>query len=396
MPARQRLRFVPALAVTLLLCLAAAAPPRNGAGPAPPPQFQPPCDDFASAVTGDSSAQFSASSGLEQALPAGMSVASCSLSTAVPAYYGPNVDMTLRGWDPTTLAPDPTAIALRRAFFNPSNMLYAGGKMPRATFVPPVVTSSVPGVAEPPASQVAIQIATDWDWAGQSYRAFFNPEGPTAIPAAVKFHLDGSREPLPGAHPVLAHAVCAGDADLLTLRVVQSVARTNIKPFPAPREFLQRFRVPQEVELRWVELALAEVFVPYFEQVGDPSHLFWGIKTPQLAIIDGDDLPHPVPNMPASLVEAPISIFSGTMRWISHTDFDHTVTLKPEHDYWIYVRDANATTFFNRRVQHVETSAFKEGIGPYFARSDTAGEWNQTADQVLAFHIVGKPTPLPL
>ena len=107
---RRALRAIPALLAVALLALAAAAPGPDVSGPAPPPQLQPPCDSFASAVTGDSSVQLAGGTGVEQALPEGMSVAACSLRTAAGYYSMPIV--VLRAWDPTTLAPDPTTIEL--------------------------------------------------------------------------------------------------------------------------------------------------------------------------------------------------------------------------------------------------------------------------------------------
>src|SRR5262249_39844361 len=150
-------------------------------------------------------------------------------------------------------------------------MWWSRGVVPSVAFVPPIVTSSAPDVAEPPKPQVVVQL-TGSTWWNSLPTGYFTPEGPEELPAAVKVNADGSREPLPGTHPVLARAVCSGDSDLASLRVVQSVSRTDVKPFPAPKEFLQKFRVPQQVELRWIELALAEVFIPYFEQVGDESN----------------------------------------------------------------------------------------------------------------------------
>src|SRR5258708_9338126 len=94
---------VPALLAVALLALAAAAPGPDVSGPAPPPQLQPPCDSFASAVTGDSAVQLANGSVLEQALPEGMSVAACSLRTAA-GYYSRAI-VVLRAWDSTTLAP---------------------------------------------------------------------------------------------------------------------------------------------------------------------------------------------------------------------------------------------------------------------------------------------------
>jgi len=385
-------RAIPGLFVIAMLALAAAAPGHDVAGPAPPPQLQPPCDEFASAVTGDSTFMVANGTGIEQALPAGMSVAACSLRVQLGVYTFGRLE--LRDWDPTTLAPDPDAIALRRAFFDGSSLWYARGWIPRAKFVPPVVTSSVPGVAEPPKPSVAMQIfGSSWytDIAAQ-----FTPDGPATLPTAATVNADGSREPLPGPHPVLAHAVCAGDSDLSTLRIVQAVSRTDVKPFPSPREFAQRFRVPQQVELRWIELAMAG-FISFGGTYNDPGvH-----QSPILAVVDGGAMPQPVPDMPPPLVEAPVDLnllsstsFAGPI-WGSHLDFDRTVTLEPDHDYWIYVREAATSTFMNRRLRGDEPPAFAAGIGPYFCRADSVGEWTQAADQVLSFRIVAHPTAPP-
>src|SRR5215471_21630637 len=65
-------RAIPSLLVIALLALAAAAPTPHITGPAPPPQLQPPCTEFGSAVSGDST---EAVLQLEQALPPGMSMA---------------------------------------------------------------------------------------------------------------------------------------------------------------------------------------------------------------------------------------------------------------------------------------------------------------------------------
>ena len=277
------------------------------------------------------------------------------------------------------------------------------------TFVPPVVTRSVAGVAEPPRPQLALQLVNerfpflDRD---SEVTCYFTPEGPAELPAAVKLNADSTREPLPGPHPVLAHAVCAGDEDLATLRIVQSVRRTDVMPFPAPKEFVQKFRVPERVELSWIELALGEVFTPYFERFstldvipapGPGPRPFFGV--PVIAVIDGESMPEPPPHMPPPMVEAafelgPLVQLSTGPAWISHFAFDRTVTLEPDHDYWIWTRDAAATTFLNRRIHGDEPPEFTAGVGPYFARADTAGEWIRTADQVLAFRVVARPVSL--
>src|SRR5262245_19701479 len=381
-------RLVPAITVTSLLCIAASAPASAGPlpGPGPFPDLKPPCTDFASAVAGDSAVLIpNTGAGIEQALPALTSVAACSLRTKGNSFL-PGPMMALRAWDPATLAPDSETVALRRAFIFPDVIVMGRAmdvfKLPMFTFVPPVVTRSVPGVAEPPRPQMALQLVNhkitfmpEWELTG-----YFTPDGPAELPAAVRLNADSTRELLPGPHPVLAHAVCAGDADVATLRVVQSVSRTDVQPFPAPKEFMQRFRVPEEVELRWIELALAEMFTPYFVRSGDgafdfppPGPIPGG---PVIAVIDGDAMPEPLPQVPASMVEAPFAFnalaqAAAGMAWVSHLGFDHAVTLEPDHDYWIWMREAAGTTFLNRRIHGDEPPVFTAGVGPYFARTDT-------------------------
>src|SRR5262245_22681193 len=257
-PDRQLVRLLPAVAVTGLLCLAAAAPARKYAiAPAPSALAVTVCDEFASAVNGDSSVAIPNASGLEQVLPAGISVAACSLGIIVK-NYGNTARISFRDWDPTTLAPDPDAIVHRTFFVDGSNLWWTGGRVPRFPIVPPIVSASVPGVAEPPKPQLAIQvIGNTWSADTTMLRGYFTPDGPAELPAATRLNPDGTREPLPGPHPVLAHAVCDGGADVAALRVVQAVSRADVKPFPSPQEFAQRFRVPQQVELRWIELAMA-------------------------------------------------------------------------------------------------------------------------------------------
>jgi hypothetical protein len=261
---------------------------------------------------------------------------------------------------------------------------FDGNGLPRIAFVPPVVVGSVPGVAEPPSANTAVRL-----FAGAGLTAFFTPDGPAELPVAATLSLAGARTPLPGPHAVLAHTVCTGDADLAALRVVQAVSRTDVEPFPAPREFAQKFRVPERVELRWIELAMAGVTTPYF----DPN----AFGHPVIAILDAADMSAPVPDMPAPLEEAPVDVqaFDGSRGfgpfWVSHLGFDGTVTLEPDHDYWIWVREAHTSVFLNRRIHGDEPPDFTAGVGPYYARGDSAGEWTQAVDQVLAFRIVGRP-----
>jgi hypothetical protein len=136
-------RAIPGVLVIALLALAAAAPVRNALGPAPPSLLQLPCSNFASAVAGDSVWVIPSGGGIEQPLPAGMSLASCSLSVHAAIRYNSPGNFKVREWDPTTLAPDPNAIALRRTFFDGSNLGWFGGKVFGFQLVPPIVTRSM-------------------------------------------------------------------------------------------------------------------------------------------------------------------------------------------------------------------------------------------------------------
>src|SRR5262245_61022818 len=223
--ARNFSKLSPAIAVTALLCLGAAAPSPQIGAPPPRPLPQPRCDEFSIAVPGDSRLVIPDGSRVEQPLPAGMSVAACSLGVRgapVDSSGGMTfVRVELWDWDSGALAPDPDAIALRRLVF--------GGFIPQFSLVPPVVTSSVPGVAEPPKPQVSIRVAWSPD---TSLDVYFTPDGPAERPAAVELTSAGTYAPLPGPHPVLAHFVCDGDTGLAALRIVQSVSRTDVIPFP--------------------------------------------------------------------------------------------------------------------------------------------------------------------
>src|SRR5262245_52638471 len=176
MNTRSLARAIPGLVVVAVFALAATAPRPNIVGAAPPPQLHPACDVFASDVPGDSSVGIM-NGGLEQALPPGMTVAACSLG--IISKYGSSGRVYIREWDPTTLAPDPDAIQLRTFFFDGSSLQFRGNRVPRVSFVPPVVLASVPGVAEPPKPQIAIQAAGGtWYPDTTLLRMYFTPDGP--------------------------------------------------------------------------------------------------------------------------------------------------------------------------------------------------------------------------
>jgi hypothetical protein len=397
-------RLIPALAVTALLCLAAAAPGPPQPMPAPPP-IAAPCTDFSHTGDGDSTVVFMNGDGILQPLPAGVTAVGCSLS--VNGDYYAFAVTSVHEWDPTSLAPDPQTVALRTETITPSAFTSVNGfAVPWLSFVPPVITRSLQGVAEPPRSTVAVQVlsATLYDFA--THIVHYAPEGSPEMPPASMVAAGGTHGSLVGSHPVVAHALCGGDEDVQSLRIVQSVRRTDVALTDRPDEIVQSFRVPERVDLRWIELAIA-----------DPSTAAANGSAPQMpapppppptvvAIVDPAGATEPPTNMPASLVEAVFqpstfiaySIYQPPPTWASHLDFDHRITLQPGRDYWLYVRSASSQKFLGRSLTGSESGDFTSGVGALHTRSISVDGWTPIGDKVLAFKIVGRPaatTPVP-
>ena len=392
MTPRRLSRLLPAVTVAALLALAAAAP-QAPQMPAPPPSAAP-CTDYSHTGGGDSVFSYTNGDGFAQPLPAGFTVVGCSLS--VHATYYTSVITSAREWDPTTLAPDPTTVALRTETLYPSAFIY--GRLPWLPFVPPIITRSLLGVAEPPRATVAVQVTSPSPSYFVSGVVLYDPEGSADMPAAAVVAAGGSHSTLQGSHPVVAHALCSGDDDLQSLRVAQSVRRTNVALDATTDEIVQVFRVAERVDLRWIELA-----------IGTPGIAGVNATTPEMplppppavvGIVDPAGAPAPPADMPQTLVEAvfpsspnlgyPIS--QPTPTWASHLDFDRAITLQPGHDYWLYVRAASFRKFLGRALTGSEGGDFTTGVGALYTRGDSVGAWTPASDKVLAFKIVGRPT----
>ena len=373
-------RAFPALAVLALLCLAAAAPGPT-VGLAPPSQYFPGCNLLLDTGGGDSTYEFIVDHGITQPLPAGITAAGCSLQTDLvgPDIYTKYLRVSLREWDPLTLAPSASTIALRTSTYDLSRASSYGLEgVPPVTFYPPLVTRSVDHVAEPSRLTTALDFECV-PYSGGSFRAHYDPAAVSSMPAARVIGPGGVRGPLPGAHPVIAHALCGGDGDLQQLRVAQSVMRQDVLLSASPAELVQRFRVPEPVELRWIELALG---VPEFQ----------GFVPAIVGIVDAAGVATPVQLMPMSLVEATFAHYYNSMpRWGSHYDFDHTVVLQPFHDYWLSVRSAQSHAFFARQLTGSESADFTANIGALYARPDSGASWSPQNGQALDFRIVGRP-----
>ena len=378
---RPLLRAWPALAASALFALVAAAPAPGGRGPAPPAQSAAACEPFSRAGGGDSTYGFAFGSGIRQPFPAGMPIALCSLQVQATGWNSANVRLV--EWDPLAMAPDANAIALRTAFCGPSQLLYYTiNSLPRFEYVPPVVTHSLAGVADPPRAQVALEVTQPSSSFIYSFSGHYAPDGDPGMPAARTYGATGE---LQGAHPVVAHALCDGGGTLADLRVVQAVNRADTPVSEAQEEFLQRFRVPEQVEVRWVEVALNER-TPFY---GAP--LMVGIAE---AAGPGD----PGPTMPTPLVESGLVTgfyWQPGPRWAAPVDFDQVVTLFPNRDYWLTLRTAQDYTIHTHARTASESPEFQYAIRDFHHRALASDPWTPDPAHALSFKIVGTSAGAP-
>ena len=380
-------RSVPVLAATALLCVAAtrSAPPNMM--PAPPPGS---CNgQYALTGPGANVFQYNGAAGFQQPLPDGLAMASCSLHVEGTGWTSSK--MIAVEWDPLTLAPDPTTVALRSQWDNPSTMsYYTANAVPWFRFSTPIVTRSVAGVADPPRTTVAIRATPGGGYISSALELYYEPEGSQAFPAASTFSAGGTVGTLEGTHPVSGHAICAA-AELQPLRVAQSMRRTDISLVSEPEELLQRFRVPERVELRWIELAVAagDTFANYpYPPAGD------------VAILDAEGVLSPPAQMPAPLIQSTFEMYyffwttqgyAPGPRWASHYPLDQTVVLEPGRDYWLHFRHAENYRMLCGTRPATESDAFQWGIGDFHTRARSTDPWSQVTGQALAFRIIGLP-----
>ena len=247
---RSMSRALPALAAALLLALVGAAPAPQQFGY--PTYFPAPCTEYSQASPGSTTALFNSGDGVIQPLLPMNSLAACSLHVEGTGWS--TAEVMMREWDPLTLAPDPTTVALRFVVVDPSGMdYYVANRVPWQRLSPPLVLRSVAGVAQPPRTTVAMEVrAASF---GSPLQSFYAPDGDGALPEGGTVSGGGTHDPLGGSHPVIGHAVCEGGADLQSLAIAQCVRQTETRIVPRTAELLQRFRVPEPVELNWVELA---------------------------------------------------------------------------------------------------------------------------------------------
>lgn len=371
-------RSVPTLGVAMLLSLALAQNLRHGTARASNQLSGPQCVNQLGQTGGESVFAVNTTFAVEQPLPTIGHVAACSLGMEPPSYAIASLDLIQ--WDPVTMAPDPTTVTLRTFAFNGSELMYNHA---RADYATPLVVRTIPRVAEPPRSTVAVRFSAQ-SFLRNLYVNYDETGSPDYGPAN-QLVLPSSRAPLPGAHPVLSIGVCSGDEAQQSLRVVQSVMRTDYVLDTTTYQIAQRFRVPVATTVRWVELAASAG--PY----RDPLELG------RIAILEGQNMPTPSTQLPTPLVEATMSTtdfystYSGSRAWFTHFAFDHTIALLPEHDYWIVARGDHDYSFLMRNLTGTESVDFVSGVGPAYPRAVPNAPFAQVENKVLSFRVIGEP-----
>ncbi len=311
--------------------------------------------------------------GVVQPLRTDMNASACSLE--VMPYALNYASMDLVEWDPLALAPDPTTVTLRSRGFDASSVYY--GQV-HTVWAPPLVTRQAPRLAEPPRGTVALELWADHT-GGSTLGVQYQTEGPPDVPIAYLAAVTGSHAPLLGAHAVLSHGVCGGDSTLQALRVVQCVRTVDALLDSNYYEVMQRFRVPVEARLRWAELA--------FGAVSPRSPLVFG----RVAILDAAPDGPPPALLPPELVGAALgSVLTGA--WNTHYDFDHIITLEPDHDYWLLARTAHDYGLYTHYRDGSEGPDYVAAIGGLYTRVKPDLGFSEQVGSTLCFKLIGEPT----
>jgi hypothetical protein len=184
--------------------------------------------------------------------------------------------------------------------------------------------------------------------------------------------------------------VCPADPADADLRVVQSVVTTTTENGFGAYEYLQRFRVPVRTNVRRFELPFGSNYYVYPTALG------------LVAIADAQLYPAPTASPIPTLAQANFSNSGLSIhQWATHYDFDQSVTLVPNHDYWLLVRVANTYPMWIHDLTGSEGPDFGAGIGEFYQRDTPAGAWVPQSGRVLAFRLIGTPivplavTPAP-
>jgi hypothetical protein len=374
---RSALRLLPAAASFALVLFAATAPALRAREAAPAAANLTGCD---ASVLSSADGQYLIPplTGVRQPFDGTVPVAACSLAVDYTSYS--SSQLSILEWDPLTLLPDPTSVALRSRTYNYSELQYNHA---RANFNPPIVVQSVADVAEPNRTTLVLdyKVTDSYNYQG----THFWVDGPVGMPDAYSYSSPILTAPLAGPHPVLAATFCPPADGLLPERVVQSVITASSVYGYEPYEMLQRFQVPQRVVLHRIELAFC------YNGNG------WPVPLGLVAILSGASMPTPTSSLPSALVQADFQNFvSVPSTWGTHYAFDHQITLEPDRDYWLLVRTANMYPLFARALTGTESAAFQSRIGPLYTRSTPAGAWIGQTSRALCFRAIGEPAGPPL
>lgn len=369
-------RWLPAIATCFLLLIALLAPIRRaGSVPVGDEVFSSSCDLLLEQSLGDTDSTFAlnTASGVTQPLPLAGNVAVCSL--AVTGGYYSGVDVRLVRWNPNTLTPEAGSVALRTGSYVLSRQ--AGSPLDVVLF-PPLVVRESAAIAEGWGSSGFAFELTEMGFYGWDHPlVHYDPDGPSAIPAVVQFASDPNtaQTPLPGTHPVVHHRICGGNTALQALATVQSVTRrdTTLGGYEA----VQRFRTPVAADLRWIEFVDMTVVagstgtIELYDAAGQATPPFAWSTLPVLAHAS----------------------YFGTRQpcWVSHVDFDQSLSLQAGHDYWLVNRMNGGFGIGARRRDGSESADFQSGIGPSFVRPGPGAPWTNLPI-AIDFRVIAQPT----
>ncbi|MEO5618226.1 MAG: FlgD immunoglobulin-like domain containing protein [Candidatus Eisenbacteria bacterium] len=373
-----RHRWLPACAVTLLLAAALIAPSPGVRAERSAPDLDALYYPICTPIQQTSSAgvpwvvSIEPVNGIAQPLGPVENFATCSLTVQPSTYVHKRLDVVY--WDPVAMAPDPTTVALRTRTYWPTGLATNAS---RFDLLPPVITRTLPGLAEPPPAETAVEYRVLSN--SNAETASFDADGPESIPEAMWIRAGSLYQPMGGEHPVFLHSVCGGDGVLQSHYVAQSVMTTNAEANPVNVQFIQKFRVPAVTSLRWVEL----VFKPH-SAVG---YLDRGL----VFVADAAGQPVPPMTFGTSLVQAEYHFDVPDNAWYSHYDFPSFPVLQPDHDYWLVVNTQGDYKLGARVRTGAESPYFTNGVGPYFERASAGSSPVLVPNRSLNFRIIGVP-----
>lgn len=354
-----------ACAAALIVLSALASAPRNGAAGSPPAETH----AAANIVLG-------VNSGVTQPMIETEPMSSCSLGVGSGYTWG---RMRIVHFDPQTLLPDPTTVALRSREFTPSNLYDYYSYLSnhgRIDFATPLVIRHVDHVADVPSTPVAI----DWLVQFQNQLPFyFNDDANPVRPAGYRYSGVAPRTALPGPHPVLNYVARPAGGDAVGQFVVQAVMRSDVGLPGEAYEIAQRFRVPVATSVASIELAIG---------AGPPTNNWLDVA---ILAAPSDTPPQ---ELPPAMIEGTLEPIGQVPVWIPTLPLDWTTILHPGVDYWLVARTAGSYSPHARTRTGLEGPDFADAIGPLFLRNAEGAAWENDPEHALCFRLIGSPYSL--